>query len=300
MITGCNGLLGQKLVALAPEGVALFSSDVTHAPVGQAGQAAYERLDITDEQSVLTLFRRLKPDWIINTAAYTNVDGCEDEPELCRRVNVEGASNLAKAAREIGGNLLHISSDYVFDGKAGPYRETDKPNPLGAYGRTKYDSEKVIEGSGCHYLIIRTNVLYGVAPKTRPNFVHWVLDKLREGNPFSVVTDQIGNPTLADDLAHALWQLVERNASGLYHLGGADFLSRYAFAHEIATVFGFDPEIIQETTTDRIRQRAPRPLRSGLLWDKCREEHGVQMRGVREGLQEFKRQLAALEETGEV
>ncbi len=294
LITGCNGLLGQKLVALAPSEVDVFGSDLSEQPVGPIRETRYVRLDITAEREVSQILHDLRPTWIINTAAYTNVDGCEEQQDLCRAVNVDGASNLAKVTREIGGNLLHISSDYVFDGKAGPYRETDKPNPLGVYGRTKYESEKAIEGSGCRYLIIRTNVLYGVARQTRPNFVHWVLEKLEEGQPFSVVTDQVGNPTLADDLAAALWHLVERSATGLYHLGGADFVSRYAFARETAVVFGFDPELIQPTTTDRIRQKAPRPLRSGLLWDKCRLEHGVHMRGVREGLHTFRRQLLAL------
>ena len=295
LITGCNGLLGQKLVALAPEQARVFGSDITTEPVGEAARVPYLRLDITKRDEVREALQELRPDWIVNTAAYTNVDGCEEQPELCEAVNVGGVANLAEAVRKIGGNLLHISSDYVFDGKAGPYRESDAPNPLGVYGRTKYESEKVLERSKARYLIIRTNVLYGVATGVRPNFVHWVLRKLEEGQPFAVVTDQIGNPTLADDLATALWQLILREANGLYHLGGADFVSRYEFARVIARVFEFDPEVIQATTTDKIRQKAPRPLRSGLLWDKCRREHGVALRGVREGLEEFRRQYEALQ-----
>ncbi len=291
LLTGANGLLGQKVLQLAPKWAYVIATDLQEGPVGRTGDFPYRRLDITDASDVRGTVERTLPDWIINTAAYTNVDGCEDQRDLCWRVNVDGVANLCAGARSTGARILHISTDYVFDGAAGPYREEDRPNAAGYYGKSKLESERVVEKSAGEFVIVRTNVLYGQAEGVRPNFVHWVLGKLQAGEPFKVVTDQVGNPTLADDLAEALWTLAAAEARGVYHLGGADFLDRRSFAVAIAEVFGHSPALIGQIATADLGQKAPRPLRSGLIWDKARRRYGIRMKGVREGLAVMRAQL---------
>lgn len=284
LITGCQGLLGQKLLQYQPNWAYTIGVDLHGPGTGFYRPDAYQCLDITDREATRRLVESGNVDWIINTAAFTNVDACERDREACWRVNVEAVGFLAAAAKGIGARLLQLSTDYVFDGSSGPYGEEDEPAPLGVYGRSKLASERVLQDDGVEFLIVRTNVLYGHVPGVRPNFVHWVLDKLGSGAPFQVVSDQVGNPTLADDLAVAIWTLVAAEARGVYHLGGPDFVDRRTFAQAVAEVFGFSAEAIGAICTSELGQLAPRPLQSGLRWDKARKRFSIEMRGIRDGL----------------
>jgi dTDP-4-dehydrorhamnose reductase len=291
LIAGSNGLLGQKLVET-------FVKDYQVVGIGRKKSANQELSDfqyrpcnITKRKELQQLVDAFKPNFIINAAAYTNVDGCEDEKEDCWNVNASGGENLAHVGRRVGALLVHVSTDYVFDGVQGNYTEESKPNPLGYYGRSKLAGENAIVISGVEYTIVRTMVLYGTAVNIRPNFAIWLIEKLSKGEPVNVVDDQIGNPTLADDLARAIRKIVELRKTGLYHIVGSESIDRYHFALKLAQVFEFDPNLINPIKTVELKQKAPRPLNSTFNMEKAKRELGVEMKGVEEGLKMLKHQF---------
>lgn len=292
LVTGAYGLLGGKLVEQLRQ---------THEVVALVRRidnarglpdVAYVEGDIADYDGMLALARRLQPRTIFNAAAYTNVDGSEANREACWRTNVEAVAYLAKAAKIARARLIHVSTDYVFDGTAGPYRESDRPNPLGFYGKSKLAGENELISSGADFAIVRTMVLYGASPTSRPNFATWVLNSLQQEKTIRVVDDQFGNPTLADELAAALIQISRiENLSGIFHVSGREIVNRYQFAVEIARTFGLDSSRIEPVKTAALQQRAPRPLKSGFIIEKAEKEVGIQMSDVRGALQKFKQQM---------
>jgi dTDP-4-dehydrorhamnose reductase len=230
------------------------------------------------------------PNYIINAAAYTNVDGSEAQREECWQVNATAAGYLAEAARQVDARLIHVSTDYVFDGTSGPYTEEHRPNPLGFYGRAKLAGENAVMGSGANYAIGRTMVLYGHGLNVRPNFVTWLIKQLQTGNAVRIVTDQFGNPTLASELAVALRTLAESGKNGIFHLSGAEIIDRHSFALKIATVFHLNKKLIIPIRTADLEQQALRPTNSGFDLSKAVKELGVSMSDVVGGLQKFKKE----------
>jgi dTDP-4-dehydrorhamnose reductase len=222
----------------------------------------------------------------------TDVDGCERDPAGAWQANVVAAEAVARGCRDSGSHLVHLSTEYVFDGRCGPYGEEDPVHPLSVYGRTKLESELVVRQLCPQALIARTTVLYGQAPSVRPNFVTWLLSELQDGRVVRVVDDQIGSPTLADNLAEMCYALACRRATGVYNTVGADCLDRHAFARLVAEVFGLDPALLQPVSTASLHQAAPRPLRAGLRMDKLRRDFpDVPVLGARAGLEALRRQL---------
>jgi dTDP-4-dehydrorhamnose reductase len=294
LITGSNGLLGQKLVELfshsAHYHITLASRQ--DKSVFHDETLDYRMLNITDKVGVRKLTDEIEPDVIVNTAAITNVDLCETEREEAWRVNVVGVENLAYAAKLVGARFIQLSTDYVFDGKNGPYDEFDRPNPISYYGRTKLAAENVLKTSGIPHAIVRTMVLYGMGYGVKLNFALWLLKSLSEGKPVKIVDDQTGNPTLADDLAFALVKVVELERGGIYHIAGPDIVSRFEFATRLASVFDFDPKLITPIKSATLTQAAPRPLKSGFIILKAETDLGLKMSGVKEGLTIFKNQLS--------
>jgi dTDP-4-dehydrorhamnose reductase len=251
----------------------------------------YSKLDIRDKSAVKSVIMTFFPDTIINVAAYTNVDGCETEKKLAWEINVEGVKNIALYSQGIDAHTIHISTDYVFDGKNGPYTEEDKPNPISYYGRTKLASENVLKSSGTRYTVVRTNVLFGPAKFGRPDFVKWVVNSLRAGKQIRIVTDQFGNPTYLDDLVDGIVSIETLEAEGLYNIGGRDFLTRYEFTEEIADFFDLDKSLITPIKTAELNQPARRPLKSGLITDKAERELGYNPRSINKALRDMKREL---------
>jgi dTDP-4-dehydrorhamnose reductase len=281
-ISGVNGLLGQKVAQAALGRMEVFGGDVQK--IGVVEEVVYERLDITDRTAVMGAMERIQPAGVVHTAAMTDVDRCEIERMQAWEVNVEGTRNVATACAQMGAWMVHLSTDYVFDGSAGPYGEDDPVHPLNYYGITKWESEKVIQACLADAVTVRTMVLYGWGIDTRLNFVTWVIQKLSEGQTMSVVTDQWGNPTYADDLAQALVDLLERRVSGCLHYAGWDYWTRHEMALEIARQMGVNADLLCSITTAELDQPAPRPLRSGLKTRKARALLGRTPRGFREGL----------------
>jgi dTDP-4-dehydrorhamnose reductase len=283
-IVGANGMLGQRLVEAfsRQENIQLLTCSIEPKPFFNSVE--YVCCDLTKRESIKNLIFGFYPDFIINTAAFTNVDLSEIERETAWKVNVKGVEHLAETCRVLDAHLIHLSSDYIFDGSRGPYSEKDKPNPLGYYGRTKLASENALKISGAMHTILRTNVLYGMAPNSRPDFVRWVISQLRNKKEIRIVTDQYNNPTFTDDLVDAIRKIVEIRRQGTYNIGGRDFLSRYNFSRIIAEFFNLDERLIIPITTDELKQTAKRPLKSGLLTLKAQTEIGFKPHSIKETL----------------
>lgn len=293
LITGSNGLLGQKLVELlsnSPNYMMLLTSK-QGASVFQDERLQYRQLDISQKQQLSAVVEEFEPEIIVNTAAMTNVDQCETEREAAWRANVTGVENLVRSAKLVGARIIQLSTDYIFDGKGGPYNEVDRPNPLSYYGRTKLASENVLQTSGIPAAILRTMVLYGIGFGIKLNFALWLLKNLSEDKPVRVVDDQIGNPTLADDLAYAILKIIELERTGVYNVAGPDLVSRHDFALALARVFNYNKKRIMAVKTSSMKQQAARPLRSGFITLKAQTDLGVRLSGVEQGLHILKNQL---------
>lgn len=291
VITGANGMLGQRVVHYLSHFInyELLGISIEDKPVFD--NVEYEKVDLTNRDDLKKVIYNFCPDFIINTAAFTNVDLSETERETAWKVNVKGVEYLAEASRAIDSHIIHISTDYVFDGKRGPYSEKSRTNPVGYYGRTKLASENILKTGGVLNTIIRTNVLYGIAD-SRPDFVRWVITSLRSGKEIRIVTDQINNPTFIDDLAQAINKIIEYKKQGLFNIGGREFLSRYDFTLMIADYFNLDKTRIKKIVTDDLNQPAKRPLKSGLLTLKAETEIGYKPHTILEALSIMKKELS--------
>ena len=293
-VTGANGLLGQHLAQIfsqVPKYELLFTSDESTFHLNHRPLLDYTQLDITSKSDVKSLVMSFHPDVIVNAAAMTNVDACETQRELAWKINVHGVENLADVARMIGAKIIHVSSDYVFDGLRGPYGEDDRPNPINYYGKTKLASENVLRAGDVRFAIARTIVLYGTGKNVKKNFALFLVDALKEGKPVQAATDQVSNPTYVHDLAFGILRIVEQEAEGIYHLSGSERLSRYEFAHKVANVFGLDPGPIAAVKTEDLHQPARRPLCSGFITLKAETELGYKPCDVAQGLMMLKRDL---------
>ncbi len=295
LITGANGLLGQKLTACFSKdpNFDLLTSSRQDQPKCTLHSFGHVQLDITDIKSVKELIWNFEPDYIINSAAFTNVDGCERKKELSWKINVTGVENLVNAARLVDSRVIHISTDYIFDGKNGPYDEHATPNPLSYYGRGKLASENVVRTSGKNWAIIRTMVVYGIGQALNNNFATWLAGELSQNKPVTIVDDQLGNTTLADDLANGIYLLVKKGKQGIYNMAGSDIISRYDFAVALAKAFDFNPDLIQPIKTKDLNQLAPRPLNSGLITLKAESELGYRFLSLKESLRLFKSEYLA-------
>lgn len=291
LIIGSNGMLGQRLAEFfsRTNNYELLCTSVE--PNSFVPNVDYRSVDVTQKNKVRELILDFFPDFVINVAAYTNVDKAEKERELAWKINVNGVENLALYSWTVDAHLIHISTDYIFDGKKGPYTEEDKPCPIGYYGRTKLASENSIRTSGVRYTIIRTNVLYGPAKFGRPDFVKWVINSLRAGESIKIVTDQFNNPTYIDDLVDAINKIIEFKKEGIYNIAGNEILSRYDFTNRVADYFGLNKNLIIPILTKELNQPAPRPLNSGLIILKAMVELDYKPRSIEETFELMKKEL---------
>ena len=218
LITGASGLLGEKLAKFAlKRGFEVYGTYMSN-PTSLENPI---KLDLTDTAAVLSLCEKIRPDIIIACAAITDVDLCEREKDLATAVNAEAAGDLAQASKAIGAHLVHVSTDYVFDGKKGMYSEDDEPKPINHYGYSKLLGEKKVASTAKSWCIARTSVVFGWGREKRPNYATWIMKGLREGKKLNVVTDQYASPTLNTNLAAMLLEISERKLQGIYHVAGA-------------------------------------------------------------------------------
>jgi len=298
LVTGSNGLLGQKILA---QGIGEPQLELIGCSQGKdriesfSGYEYYE-LDITDRSAVLDLIKRTRPDVVINTAAMTNVDACESDKEGCWKVNVDAVDYLIEACRPVDAHLIHLSTDFVFNGEDGPYNETDRPDPLSFYGKSKLASEELVINSGLrNWAIARTIIVYGIADNmSRTNVVLWAKGALEKGETIRVVDDQFRSPTLAEDLAAGCLLIANKHANGIFHLSGKDTMSILELVYRVADHFGFDKNIVESIKTDSLGQEAARPPITGFILDKSRNELGYIPHSFEEGLSILNEQLKAI------
>ena len=248
LVTGAKGQLGVELLDVLRREHDVVGLDVPE-------------LDITKSEATRVI-ADARPAWVVHAAAWTDVDGCERDPERANLVNGEGTRRVAEACRAVGAGLVYLSTDYVFDGRKGaPYLETDPVSPLSAYARSKVAGEEAVRAVAPRWTIARTAWLFGVSGK---NFVKTIVEKAAAGGPLRVVDDQVGSPTYARDLAEAIAQLVSRGLTGTYHLTNAGSCSWYAFTHAIVEEAGLSHVAVTPMTTAELGRPAPRPALSVL------------------------------------
>lgn len=286
LVTGSNGLLGQKLVSLLQE------KDNVYLIATARGQSVlpithgtYHSLDITSEDQVNQIIAATKPDVIINTAAMTQVDQCETDKTLCWKANVTSVEYLIQACFKNNIHLVHVSTDFIFDGTHGPLDENEIPNPVNYYGESKLAAERLILKSEISWSILRTVLVYGITQDmSRSNIVLWVKNNLEQGKTIQVVNDQWRTPTLAEDLALGCFLAATKKIKGVFNISGKDFLSPYDIAIRTAEFFKLDASLIKATDSTQFKQPAARPLTTGFIIDKARKELGYEPHSFTEGL----------------
>lgn len=258
LITGSGGILGTELSIRLNE---LF--DVLALPKSSSKNF----LDITDFNMMYSIFKNFDPDFVINCAAFTNVDSCELNKQIARNVNVKGLMNLLKCMSK-NSKMIHISTDYVFNGKDGNYKENDMKEPINYYGKTKLEADNLLMGSNSNYLIIRPNVLYSSNLSKNNHFLSWVVNSLKDKTEINVVNDQISNPVYVSDLVEVILSSLLVEYNGVYHFGSEDVISRYDFALLISKIFKLDENLINPIKTSDLKQIAKRPKKSFLNCNK--------------------------------
>ena len=290
LVTGANGLLGQELITLLLQRehiVIAASKGPSRLQSSIATRLTYQDLDITDGLAVQKVITEFKPDAIIHAAAMTQVDECELNKIDCYNINVTATRFVVEAAKEVNAKLLYVSTDFIFDGSAGPYSEEDQPKPLNYYGSTKLSAETEVMESGLHWAIARTVLVIGNAVGTRSNIISWVKDKLGKGERIKVVNDQFRTPTFTEDLAKGILLILEKNARGIYHISGKDLLTPYDIALKTAAHFRLDNSLIEKADVTSFSQPAVRPPRTGFHIDKARRDLGYEPLSFDEGLKKF-------------
>jgi len=293
LITGSNGLLGQKLTELLGKAPAIhLIATARGKSVLPITTGEFHTLDISDKAAVDTVVSATRPDVIINTAAMTQVDQCETEREACWNANVTSVENLIEACAKSNIHLVHVSTDFVFDGSHGPLDETEKPNPVNYYGESKLAAEQLLQRSSIHWSILRTVLVYGITQDmSRSNIVLWVKNSLQQGKTIQVVNDQWRTPTLAEDLAMGCYLAATKEASGIFHISGKDFLSPYEIAIQTSEFFQLDKSLIMATDSSHFKQPARRPPKTGFIIEKARKELGYEPHSFQEGLQILAQQI---------
>ena len=295
LITGSNGLLGQKLVKLLAnkEGIELIATSYGANRISDI-TCQYHSLDITDSSQIAHIFNQYKPNVVINTAAMTDVDACESNKTACWELNVDAIGYLVENAQKHDTHLIHLSTDFVFDGENGPYKEQDQPNPLSYYGESKYAAEKLLQKSSIKWSIARTIIVYGIAEEmSRSNIVLWAKEALEKGNPLTIVNDQFRSPTLAEDLAMGCWLIAEKEATGIYHISGKDMMSIIDLVNRVADFYGYDKSIISPISSSSLNQKAKRPPKTGFILDKAISDLNYSPCSFEEGLSILTEQLKA-------
>lgn len=294
LITGSNGLLGQKLVHKLKNhsNFQLVATSIGENRIKDKNGYVYESMNIANRTEVLKLIEKHQPEVIINTAAMTNVDACEENQEKCWELNVSAVKYLIEAAQISNSHLIHLSTDFVFDGEAGPYKETDQPNPLSYYGKSKLASEKLLEESKIKWSIVRTIIVYGIVEDmSRSNIVLWAKAALEKKQKLTIVNDQFRSPTLAEDLADACILIAEKGKKGIFHISGKDFMSIVELVKRVAKHYKLDDSLIEEISSKSLNQAAKRPPKTGFILDKAYRELNYQPHSFEEGMQLLDQQL---------
>jgi len=292
LITGSNGLLGQHLVKLLIETtthtITAIGRGEDRLPFSSSPSYTYFTLDITDGIAVNDFILLHKPEVIIHAAAMTQPDPCEENPVECWNINVTATRFLTDAAEKVNARFIYISTDFVFDGLNGPYKETDETGPVNYYGSSKLAAEKSVMNSKLQWCIVRTVLVYGnILVGNRSNVISWAKENLENKRPIKVVSDQWRTPTYVEDLAKGILLVLEKNATGIYHISGEEDMSPYGMALATADYLHLDKSLMTKVNADTFTQPAKRPLRTGFIIDKAKKELGYQPISFKEALKKM-------------
>ena len=292
LVTGSGGLLGQKLVDLLirQPGVQLIVT--ARRQMATPVNAEFQLMDISQPADIARVFSKTRPDAVINTAAMTQVDDCEVKREECWRQNVTAVEHVVKACEEHRTHLVHISTDFIFDGSHGPLTEDEKPGPVNYYGESKLAGEQIVMKASCAWTILRTVLVYGItSDMSRSNIVLWVKKSLEEGKPIRVVNDQWRTPTLAEDLAMGCWLAAKNKKTGVFHVSGKEMMTPFDIAMRTAEFFKLNKSLITPTDSTQFKQPAARPMKTGFVIEKARAVLGYEPRSFEEGLRIVAKQI---------
>ncbi|QKG57632.1 SDR family oxidoreductase [Hymenobacter sp. BRD128] len=297
LLTGSNGLLGQKLVALLHQtsGIELVATARGANRLATSYPTLhFVPLDVTDASKVQQVLGQQRPTHVIHTAAMTQVDECELNQAACWSQNVTAVAHLAAACAQLDVHLTHLSTDFIFNGTEALLSEEALPDPISHYGASKLAAEQAVQRTaGLRWAIARTVLVYGTSLVAgRSNLVLWVYESLRKGQKIKVVDDQWRTPTLAEDLAQGCWLLARQSAQGIFHLSGPELLTPFQMAQQVATTFGLDATLLERVDGQIFTQPARRPLRTGFCIAKAERELGYQPHSFADGLALVQRQLA--------
>jgi len=290
LLTGANGLLGRHLVKkLAEKGYEVIATAKGESKINSIGKGKVKflSLDITDGAAVNKLMNEVKPDVLLHTAAMTQVDECELNKIDCWNTNVTATRFLIDSAKETKSRIIFISTDFVFDGLHGPYKEEDEPNPVNYYGSTKLAAEKAVIQSGLDWAIVRTVLVVGnTEDGQRQNILTWVKEKLEKGETIKVVDDQVRTPTYVEDLADGIILILEKKSKGIFHIAGKDTLTPYQIARQTAEFLKLNSKLIEKSDASNFTQAALRPPTTGFKIDKAKKELSYQPHSFNEILKE--------------
>jgi dTDP-4-dehydrorhamnose reductase len=268
-VTGGSGLLGRVLVGAAAARGHNVTVGVHQTRCAWPESVGVVPLDLTIPRSVEKFIERTEPDWVVHTAAMTDVDRCEREPALAIIANVAATRHLVEAVETAPTRLLYLSTDYVFDGEHGPYREDDPPNPINVYGLTKHAGEKAVSEGGERHAIVRSASFLGIGSRGRPTFVEAMVERMRSAPPLPAAADQLSNIATVDYLAAALVEICERGLNGTWHVAGREIISRYDLARHLAELFALPDSVVEAVEYRELDRSARRPLRGGLVVEKA-------------------------------
>ncbi len=289
LVTGANGLLGQHLIRqLVNEGkfaIHAIGKGPSRLPYGQGNAVTYHQMDITDFKKSQALVEKISPHIIVHAAAVTQPNECATHKTQCWKTNVGATRTLLKAAQKAKSYFIYVSTDFVFDGKEGPYDEHATPNPINDYGESKLLAEEMVEMSGLHWAIVRTVFVYGgKVPGGRLNFIQWVKEKLTAGEKIKVVDDQFRTPTYVEDLAKGIILVLMKHAKGVYHISGKEMCTPYQLATLVAHALGLDSSLIEKVTDETFKEAARRPPKTGFIITKAVKELGYVPVRLEDGL----------------
>jgi dTDP-4-dehydrorhamnose reductase len=294
VVTGSNGLLGQSLINLLLKEKEVYKVFGLSRGDNRSGRDdfSYISIDITNEKKLKEILLETEPNVIINTAAMTQVDDCEGDREACDLLNVSVVEWLGEISEKIEAHLIHLSTDFIFDGIKGNYKETDVPNPLSYYGVSKLKSEEVLINSKISYTILRTILVFGkVYDMSRSNIVLWVKSMLEKGKEITIVDDQFRSPTYVEDLALACKIAMDKKAKGIFNISSNELLSVYEIVQQIADVFHLDKKLIKPISTSTLNQTAPRPAKTGFDLSKTNRVLEFYPESFKESLEKFRQSL---------
>jgi dTDP-4-dehydrorhamnose reductase len=294
VVTGSNGLLGQSLINLLLKEKEVYKVFGLSRGDNRSGRDdfSYVSIDITNEKKLKEILLETEPNVIINTAAMTQVDDCEGDREACDLLNVSVVEWLGEISEKIEAHLIHLSTDFIFDGIKGNYKETDVPNPLSYYGVSKLKSEEVLINSKISYTILRTILVFGkVYDMSRSNIVLWVKSMLEKGKEITIVDDQFRSPTYVEDLALACKIAMDKKAKGIFNVSSNELLSVYEIVQQIADVFHLDKKLIKPISTSSLNQTAPRPAKTGFDLSKTNRVLEFYPESFKESLEKFRQSL---------